>query len=219
MAKFQIGQEFEVEQPHSLKKGRLKVAGVVSDNEIVVSQSRAERERLTIHPHTIIRILVEEKEFIYVFQGMLVSQEPGDEKWKTGTNEFLYRIKNVFYKHKHYKRQFNRIKAEITAEIAVKSGIFSRKSWRGVTSNISLGGVRIIVPGEPPEVGTEVSVLLDIPGRKIQTKGEIRSVESLSPAGTSNTLYETEHGICIQITRISEADLALLTGYIDSKNR
>ena len=218
MATFQIGQEIEIDQPHSLRKGSLKVRGVVSDTEIVVSQSLSERERLPLYPHSIIRVLVEEKELIYVFQGMLVTREPGDEKWKNSDNDILYRIKNIFYKHKHQKRKFDRIRAEITAEMALKSGIFSKKSWRGVTSNISLGGLRVVVPEDPPEVGTEVSILLNLPGgRKIQTKGEIKSMDALSPAGTSGALYNSETGISIQITKISEADFALLAGYIDSK--
>ncbi|MFH0797764.1 MAG: PilZ domain-containing protein [Candidatus Omnitrophota bacterium] len=218
MANFQIGQEIEVDQPHSLRKGSLKVRGVVSDNEIVVSQSPSERERLPLHPHTIIRVLVEEKDLVSVFQGMLVSREPGDEKWKDSDNDILYRIKNIFYKHKHYKRKFNRIKVEITAEMALKSGLFSKKSWRGVTSNLSLGGLRVVVPEEPPESGTEVSVLLDLPGgRKIQTKGEIKNVDAVSSSGSSGALYNSEYGVSIQFTKISEADLTLLSGYIDSK--
>ncbi len=213
--KFKSGQEIEAEQPHFRKKGNLTIKEVLSDTEIVVSQPIAEREKHPFYPNNVIRIFAEEGGMIHVFQGILVNQT-SLEKWKSGDREIIYLIKNIFFKRRHPKRRADRLKVEMATEVVAKSGLFSKKSWTGITSDISSTGVQLLINGEPPALGTEVTALINLGGRRIKVKGEVKGVNLNSPQ-ISEAILGQEYGINVEITRVSDSDFAWLTEYIQTK--
>ena len=104
----------------------------------------------------------------------------------------------------------------MATEVVAKSGLFSKKSWTGITSDISSSGVQLLINGEPPALGTEVTALINLGGRRIKIKGEVKGVNLNSPQ-ISEAILGQEYGINVEITRVSDSDFAWLTEYIQTK--
>lgn len=216
MVKFKSGQEIEAEQPHSRRKGNLTIKEILGDTEIVVSQPIVKREKFPLYPNDIIRIFTEEEGLISIFQGILVT--PTDtENLKSDDIETSYLIKNIHLKRCHPKRRADRLKVEMATEVAAKSGFFSRKHWSGTTLDISSSGVQLLINGEPPVPGTEITALINLGGRKIRIRGEVKGVNPGSPR-ISEAILGQAYGINVEINKISDSDFAWLNEYLQKKN-
>jgi hypothetical protein len=207
---FWLGREIEIESATTRKAGFARVIEILNENAIVVSQSMSEKEETPLFPHEAVRIFIEEDDVVSCFQGIVVPLEDCEgANCTAGSGETFHGIKNIFFKHKHRKRIHKRSQVKLTAEMVTVSGLFARKSWKAVISNISSGGLRLIVNREPPELGTEVLVSLCLARRKAKIKGTVKAVTDLSSFNPLATEVERGFEVNVKTEKISDEDLLI----------
>ncbi|MBU2495297.1 MAG: PilZ domain-containing protein [Candidatus Omnitrophica bacterium] len=213
-----LGREIKIEPVTTGKVGSARVVEVLNENTIVVSQAMCEKEEMPLFPHEVVRIFIEEDDTVSCLQGIVVSLEDCESANLTaGSGETFYGIKNIFFKHKHRKRIHKRSRVKLTAEMVIVSGFFARKSWKAGISNISPGGLRLIINREPPELGTEVFVSLGLARRKIKIKGTVKGVTDLSSFNPLDIQAERGFGVNVKTEKVSDGDYSLLLNYLKTK--
>lgn len=215
---FWLGREISIESVTNKKVGFVRVIEILNENTIVVSQSIREKKETPLFPHEVVHIFVEKDNTVACFQGIVVSLEDCEGANLTaGIGETFYGIKNIFFRRKHRKRAHKRLRVKLTAEMVVVSGLFSRKSWKAVISNISPVGLGLVINQEPPDLGMEVCVSLHLARRKIKMKGVVKGVSDLNSFNPMATNVEQGFNVNLKMENISDGDYSLLLNYLKIK--
>ena len=215
---FRLGRKIKIESVATGKIGLVKVVEILNETAIVVSQSMREKEETPLFPHDVVCIFIEEDDTVSGLQGVVVFLEDCE-----GANlivppgETFCCIKNIFFKRKHRKRIHKRSRVKLIAKMVIVSGLFARKSWKVVISNISSGGLRLNINREPPELGAEVFVSFVLARREIKIKGTVKGVTDLSSFNPLDTKAELGFGVNVKIAKISDEDYSLLFNYLETK--
>ena len=111
------------------------------------------------------------------------------------------------------RRRFDRI--EFTVSVDVQSESLLQKFH---ARNLSQGGIFLEVPGQPPPVGSHLTLSFDIPGmdKQISVKGKVMYVHRYQSFDGSKEV--SKKGIGIMFENLAEHDQMLIATYVSGKN-